>query len=313
MQGEQRPAPGLIVNILKGLLLTAAFVAVSSLFAFLLQPLVEPLHGQGSSRQNRSSNNLAGKLADKAVIKSARAAPSAPMGVATAPEPAALPPGPKIAVLITEIGADTARGARAIEKLPPSFALAFLPGKAASRALARKARLDGHEVWIGLPMQPRGWPKVSPGPNTLLLADEPAINAKRVEWALSQIDHPAGAYTMMGSAFTADAKAMEPVAAAMKKHGLVLLDARSIGGTVAAKAVTDAGGRALSNDMFIDADPRPQAIAAALDRLARQARARGHAVAIARALPTTLRILPEWAKTLESNGISLVPPSRLAP
>src|SRR3546814_11721535 len=70
---------------------------------------------------------------------------------------------------------------------------------------------------------------------------------------------------------------MAPVAAAIKRHGLVFLDARSISGTVAAKTVTTAGGRALSNDLFIDADPRPGAISAALERLAKQARSRAKA------------------------------------
>src|SRR3546814_1072286 len=92
----------------------------------------------------------------------------------------------------------------------------------------------------------------------------------------------------MGSAFTIEASAMAPVAAAIKRHGLVFLDARSISGTVAAKTVAAAGGRALSNDLFIDADPRPDAISAALERLAKQARSRGQAIGIARALPVTI-------------------------
>src|SRR3546814_17318756 len=69
-------------------------------------------------------------------------------------------------------------------------------------------------------MQPKGWPRVSPGPNTLLVDDPAAINAKRVEWALAQVDRPSGAYTMMGSAFTSSATAMAPVADAIRRHGL---------------------------------------------------------------------------------------------
>src|SRR3546814_11301921 len=93
----------------------------------------------------------------------------------------------------------------------------------------------------------------------------------------------------------------------------LLLDARSIGATVAARTVEEAGGKALSNDMFVDGEPTRRAISAALDRLVRQAQARGHAIGIARGLPVTLDMLPEWAATLEERGVTLVPPARLAP
>src|SRR3546814_15175935 len=118
---------------------------------------------------------------------------------------------------------------------------------------------------------------------------------------------------MMGSAFTIDASAMAPVAAAIKRHGLVFLDARSISGTVAAKTVTTAGGRALSNDLFIDAEPRPGAISAALERLAKQARSRGQAIGIARALPVTIELLPSLAASLDDSGRAIRQPSCHSP
>src|SRR3546814_9877722 len=116
-------------------------------------------------------------------------------------------------------------------------------------------------------LQPKGWPRVSPGPNTLLVDDPAAINAKRVEWALAQVDRPSGAYTMMGSAFTSSATAMAPVADAIRRHGIVLLDPRPIGAMVAARTVEEAGGQALSNDMFVYGEPTRRAISTALDRL----------------------------------------------
>lgn len=287
----------MLSNILKGVGLVIAFAAVTALFSMALHPLA-------LEREQRRPEAPAAS-----VIRPAAAA-TANQGRDAEPP---LAGGPRVAILVTELGADPALTALTIEKLPPTFGLAFLPSGEASRPLARRARLYGHEVWVGLPMQPRGWPRVNPGPNTLLLADPPGANAQRVEWALAQVDRPVGAYTMMGSAFTADVQAMVPVAAVMRQHGLVLLDARSTGNTVAARTVEAAGGRALSNDMFIDNDPRPAAIAAALDRLAAQAQARGEAVGIARALPATLQILPQWAEQLENTGVTLVAPSQLAP
>lgn len=300
MEDERDRGSSLIANIFRGIVIAVAFVAASALFAMLLRPLAD--------QRTRPDEGVA--IQDAIGTDGARATPTAP-GMLAADQ--TVPPnGPAIAILITEVGADQALGETAIEKLPAPFGIAFLPGQQATRALARKARLDGHEVWVGLPMQPKSWPQVSPGPNTLLVADTAAANAKRLEWALSQVDHPSGAYTMMGSAFTANAQAMAPVAEAMVRHGLVLLDARSIGSTVAASTVAEAGGRALTNDLFIDMDPRPEAINAALDRLVKHAKSHGKAIGIARALPTTIAVLPAWAESLEAKGITLVAPARLA-
>src|SRR3546814_9769296 len=110
---------------------------------------------------------------------------------------------------------------------------------------------------------------------------------------------------MMGSAFTSSPTAMAPVADAIRRHGIVLLDARSIGATVAARTVEEAGGKALSNDMFVDGEPTRRAISTALDRLIRQAKARGHAIGIARGLPVTLDMLPEWAARSEEHTSEL--------
>lgn len=302
---------GLASRIFNGFLIAVAFVAVSMLFTMMLRPLAQPRQGA----QVAAAREIA--LPEAALAaRQPEARPGFSEATIPAPagplKPAALPEGPKIAILVTELGGDEARGNNAIDKLPAVFGLAFLPGQKASRPLARKAAAAGHEIWIGLPMQPKGWPRISPGPNTLLVDAPPTENAKRVEWALAQVDRPAGAYTMMGSAFTASAAAMAPVADAIRRHDIVLLDARSIGATVAAKSVRAAGGKALSNDMFIDGEPTRKAISAALDRLVRQARANGEAIGIARGLPVTLDMLPAWAATLEEKGVTLVPPARLA-
>src|SRR3546814_11468486 len=42
MNGEEEPGSSLIANIVRGVVIAAAFVAVSALFAMLLRPLAEP-------------------------------------------------------------------------------------------------------------------------------------------------------------------------------------------------------------------------------------------------------------------------------
>lgn len=307
MESEAEQETSLLPNILKGIAIAVAFVAASALFAVLLRPLAAPAAKTETVTDIRAAADIAGSGA-----AAARTTPSPAVETRAETPLPPLPKGPKIAILVIELGNDAAAGTATIRQLPAAFGLAFLPAASQSATLARAARKDGHEIWVGLPMQPKGWPKISPGPNTLLLSDAPAANVRRVEWAISRIDKPDGAYTMMGSAFTASAKAMQPVAAALTKHNLALLDTRSIGSTVAAKMTKAAGGRALTNDLFIDARTDPASINATLAQLVAQARARGQAVGVARALPGTMELLTTWSQSLEKSGVTLVPPSRLA-
>src|SRR3546814_5095375 len=103
---------------------------------------------------------------------------------------------------------------------------------------------------------------------------------------------------------------MAPVADAIRRHGIVLLDARSIGATVAARTVEEAGGKALSKDMFVDGEPTRRAISTALDRLIRQAKARGHASGSARGLYVSLERRPEWRGTQRQGGVRVGRPGR---
>lgn len=292
------PSAGRIVAI------AVAFILVTSLFAWLLKPLAMPQEGELVIPLDASA---AKSVPDqRATAAPAVKAPAAP----TAPTPAAaIPPGPHLAVLVTDFPPDEGAGKALIDRLPAGVAVALAPAHPVLTALADHARQRGHEVWVGLPMEPKGYPKVSPGPNTLTLAASADENRRRLAWALSRLPRPAGVYTMMGSAFTADRAAMAPVAEAVAKAGLPLIDSHVIGATVAADSVAAAGGRAISNRLFLDDVPTRAATAAKLDRAARLAATEGRAVVLARALPATAELLAGF--DAKAAGVAFVPPSVL--
>lgn len=292
------PSAGRIVAI------AIAFILVTSLFAWLLKPLAMPAESGLVIPLDTPA-----KPASDRQTAAAPAPASAPPPAATTPAPAAVPPGPHLAVLVTDFPPDAAQSKTLIDRLPAGIAIALAPAHPALTALADHARQRGHEVWIGLPMEPKGYPKVSPGPNTLTLAASADENRRRIAWALSRLSQPAGVYTMMGSAFTANRAAMAPVAEAVAKAGLPLIDSHVIGATVAADSVTAAGGRAISNRLFLDDEPTRAATAAKLDRAARLAAKEGRAVVLARALPATADLLASF--DAKGAGVAFVPPSVL--
>lgn len=277
-----------LARIANGVGLALAFVGLTMLLAWLLQPLAIPR-----------------------MVARAEAAVTDPAEPAASAAPANAAGKPRMAVLMIELGADAALGQTAIEKLPSPIGLAFVPDGGASRMLARRATVDGHESWIGIPMQPKAWPQVRPGSNTLLVDDPTQTNARRLGWALDRIDRPVGAYPMMGSAFTESMPAMQPVAAMLRAENLAFLDTRSSPRSVAAQSVADAGGRVMSNDIFLDLDPDPAAVRRSLTQLADKARRNGQAVGLIQATPRNIALLGDWAYGLGEDGPKLVPPSEL--
>lgn len=272
---------------------TLAFCALALLFTQLLRPLVEP----------RAARADVARPLPPAPLRQPAAAVAPVQATPVAPEFE----GPRIAIILTEVGEDQQQAYAAIAALPSPIGLAFSP-YADGWAISAAARGQGHEVWAGVPMQPKAYPKVTPGPNTLLVASSADENLQRLEWALKRVEGPAGITGIMGSAFTENEAAMRPIFAALKSKGLAFLDSRASAASDAEAVGQQVGVPVAVNDRFLDESGSIDANLAALEAVARK---RGSAVGFARALPATVEALAAWADTLGEKGILLVPPSSL--
>ncbi|MCA3256164.1 MAG: divergent polysaccharide deacetylase family protein [Alphaproteobacteria bacterium] len=280
----------------------AAFAALTFGFVRVLEPFAAA----------EASAPAAVEPAAAAIVTAAAAPEAAPAPAAEAsiPEPAAPVPfrpdftGPRVAILLTDVGADAAASRAALTALPAEVGAAMSPYADASKALAAAARAGGREVWVGVPMQPKSWPKVSPGENTLLVGEAGAENVRRLDWALARIGPAAGITGMMGSAFTENGAALTPVMAALKQRGLAFVDARVSPKTVGLETARAAGVKAALNARFLD---EGGSIAANLAELEQAAKLNGTAVGIARPLPGTVTAINAWAAGLEARGVLLAP------
>lgn len=307
--------------------IAAGFVAMATLFAELLRPLA-PSQAAVMASDDRRGPGLPAKakpalqraLDDKTArppiaivpvtdvddpqIDTARQAAGDVPGAA--PATATIPEGPLVAIVLTELGPNAAAAKAAIAQLPPAISLAFSPYADASRGLASAARAGGHEVWLSVPMQPKSYPRVSPGKHVLLTAATGEENRRNLAWALSRIDGPVGITNMMGSAFTEDARAMRPVIDMLKSLRLSYVDARSSGKSVGEREAKAAGVPAATNDRFLDEPETAANIRRNLDDLVAAAKRRGHAIGYARPTPETIRQIAGWAAELETAGVTLV-------
>jgi uncharacterized protein len=204
---------------------------------------------------------------------------------------------PRIALFVIDL-ADPAITRSAIELLPASVDLGFLPGS--DKSLSTLADKDGHAVWMGLPMQPRRYPAINPGRDTLLVGAGAAQNPARLERLAAQMPQAAtGFYNIMGSAFTADKQALGAVIDFAKARGLAFFDTRSGPDTVAASQARKAGVPAALNMAYLD--ETPAALAAKLDQLAVRARQDGVAIGVIGPSAASVKSVSDWLKTAPSD------------
>ncbi len=222
------------------------------------------------------------------------------------PLPPAVKDRPRIAIVLSGMGISASGTADAFA-LPATATFALAPYAVDVARLAERARDEGHELLLQVPMEPFEYPDNDPGPQTLLTSLSPEQNIDRMHWLMSRMQGYVGVVSYMGARFLTVEAALAPAMNETAKRGLIFVDGgasqRSVAGQLAAArnmAFTKA-------DIVIDAVPTPVEIERALARLEIAAREGGAAVGIASAQPGTITRIAEWMAKVESRGFVLVP------
>jgi uncharacterized protein len=222
------------------------------------------------------------------------------------------PNAPRIAIVVGGLGIGGTATSDALGKLPGPVTLAFAPYGSNLAEISARARGEGHEVLLQVPMEPFDYPDNDPGPQTLLTSLEASQNIDRLHWLMSRFQGYVGIANFMGARFTSSEPALAPVLREASKRGLLYLDDGSSQRSLVSQI---AGANNLTfgkADAIIDAVPTAADIDRALGRLETLARERGAAVGMASALPVSIDRIANWAKAAEARGVLLVPISALA-
>jgi polysaccharide deacetylase 2 family uncharacterized protein YibQ len=218
----------------------------------------------------------------------------------------------RIAILVKGLGIGASSTAEALDKLPGIVTFAFAPYGSDLDRLVARARGEGHEVLLQIPMEPFDYPDNDPGPQTLLTSLAPEQNIDRLHWLMSRFQGYVGLANYMGARLTATETALAPVLREATKRGLLYVDdgssPRSLAGQIAAANNLPFA----KANVVLDVVPSQPEIDRALTRLENLARAKGIAVGVASALPLSIERLAQWAKTVERRGFTLVPISAVA-
>jgi polysaccharide deacetylase 2 family uncharacterized protein YibQ len=222
------------------------------------------------------------------------------------------PNAPRVAIVIGGLGIGAAGTNDALAKLPPAVTFAFAPYGGDLEQIAGRARGEGHELLLQVPMEPFDYPDNDPGPQTLLTSLDAAQNTDRLHWLMSRFQGYVGLANLMGARFTASEQALSPVLREAAKRGLLYFDDGSSQRSVASQ-VAGANNLVFAKaDVVIDQLPTIADVERALGRLETIARERGVAVGFAAALPAAIERIAKWAKAAEARGVLLVPISAVA-
>jgi len=214
---------------------------------------------------------------------------------------------PRVAVVIVDLGLSSAATQTAIQNLPAAVSLGFSPYADNLPNWVNLARAAGHEVLLGLPMEPANFPTRDPGPQTLLTSLSPRENIDRLDWVLGRAQGYVGVTNYMGSRFTTSAQALRPVLTTLRDRGLMFVDARTTPRSEAARLATEVSLPRAINDRMIDEQASRAAIDAMLADIERVAKQTGNAVAMGQPYPVTFERLAAWLPTLDGKGIALAP------
>ena len=215
----------------------------------------------------------------------------------------------RIAILVGGLGISPTGTADAIAKLPGPVSFAFAPYGAELERTVQRARGEGHEVFLQLPMEPFDYPDSDPGPHTLLTGPKSADNIDRLHWAMGRFTGYVGIVNFLGGRLTSDEAALSPILRELAGRGLMVVDDGSSARSLLASSAARAQIPAMKIDRVVDTVARPDAIDKELAAIETMARDQGVAVISASALPVSIERIARWAQTLESKGLVIVPMS----
>jgi uncharacterized protein len=208
-----------------------------------------------------------------------------------------------LALVIDDLGY-TRKNFKGLEKLGVPLTLAVLPGLRFSDSACELARLNGLEVILHLPMEPRAetWAREK---NTVMAGMESEEVEAILNEALGSVKGASGVSNHMGSRATGDRKAVTALMDSLKKRGLFFLDSASTSDSVCDEVAAHYGVPYFKRDVFLDNDVEYDYIIGKIREAGNIALARGRAIAIGHDKETTIKAIEGALPWLEEKGIRL--------
>lgn len=224
--------------------------------------------------------------------------------------PFASPGKPMIGVVMTGVGVSARGTADAITKLSGDVTLAFAPYGRDLEQQVTRARRDGHEILLQVPMEPLDYPDSDPGPHTLKVESTLQENVERLHWLMSRFSGYIGISNFMGSKLLGETAAYGNLLEEINRRGLVFLDDGTAPRSTTADASRKLGlpARIADRVFEIGGVKSLETVLAEIEEIARK---KGSAIITIPALPANIDKVAAWERELSSRGVVLAPLSAM--
>lgn len=169
----------------------------------------------------------------------------------------------------------------------------------------------GRQTVAYLPLEPKGYPRRDPGPNTLLVDDSPAGIRAKLSRIASLANGAVGLCVHHGSRAVEDRIVMSEVARFCASRGLVLLEPVPTARSLAASECRQSGADYLSPDLYIPRSASVSEAGASLAKAIRTADSRGSALVLLPATDNAIKAVGEAFKNGSGASCRPVPLSGL--
>ena len=217
---------------------------------------------------------------------------------------------PVVAIILTDLGLSRTETDEAL-KLPHDFTLSFSPYANDTDKWAVKARREGFESIIDLPMQTEDYPFSDPGFFGLMEDLSPDENVVRMHNVLREYPGFVGTLAPANDKMTANRDLIRPYLSELKKRGLLLIYVKTAKNAPLEEFAKANTFYILGVDKIIDDEGARGYVENALQSLVETAKTQGYAIGIAHSYPTTMDVLQSWSENLKSEGVDLVPVSAI--
>ena len=216
---------------------------------------------------------------------------------------------PKVSIIIDDLGYDSAIADKFIG-LDARLTFSILPFSPFQKKIAGKARKNGIDVLLHLPMEPLEYPRIDPGPGALLTAMTPDELIRQLNADLDSLPYVTGVNNHMGSKMTAESDRMNQVFSVLKQRKLFFIDSRTTAETQSGQSARLFKVPYAQRDVFLDHVPKAEYIHSQMAKLIRYAETHGEAIGIGHPHAVTYEVLRELLPGLKSK-VELVSASRV--
>ena len=213
---------------------------------------------------------------------------------------------PRVAVVVVNLGLSV-RMTEAAIAMPGSVTLAFSPYAPRLEEWIRLARDAGHEVMLGMPMEPADFPRSDAGLLSLMTTADQEQNVLNFRRVLSETSGYIGVVNQFGSGFTANRAAVQPILQAIAQRGLVYLDTMANAASIAPEEAARLGTSHASADLMINSDQSRGVVLSRLSQLELLAETKRSAVIAVEPFPMLLDRMEDWIDTLGQKNMVLTP------